>query len=422
MASHSGVAARTTEVLIVGGGPAGAAAGYWLARHGHDVTIVERRSFPRDKTCGDALTPRAVKELTDMGLATELLGHHRSQGLRVTGLGREMELPWPRHPSYPDHGFVVRRRDLDAAVAANAEATGATLLQGHEALEPIVERGFVRGAIVRAASGESTHEIRSRYTIVADGANSRFGRALGTFRTREWPYGTAIRTYWESPRHDDPWIESALDLRDRNGNPMPGYGWAFPVGDGTVNVGVGLLSTFRDFKSVNTTHLLDGYAQSLRERWGIEPDSPTQKPAAGKIPMGGSVGPKVGPTYLVIGDAAGSVNPFNGDGIDYAYETARLAADVLHEAIAGNDPLALQRYPRLLDEEFGQYFKVARLFARVIGRPALMRELTRAGMHSRPLMEWVLRIMTNLLRPDEIGPAEAAYKAAAAIVRLTPHV
>ncbi|MEY2775622.1 MAG: hypothetical protein RL218_847, partial [Actinomycetota bacterium] len=96
--------------------------------------------------------------------------------------------------------------------------------------------------------------------MIADGANSRFGRALGTSRTREWPYGTAIRTYWQSPRHAEPWIESALDVKDRNGKSMPGYGWIFPVGDGTINIGVGLLSTFKDFTSVNTTLLLDSYA------------------------------------------------------------------------------------------------------------------------------------------------------------------
>ena len=334
-------------------------------------------------------------------------------------MGRELELQWPPHPVYPQHGYVVRRRELDQFVAANAERAGATILQRCEAHHPIIERGFVRGASVTAADGGAL-DVRAEFTIVADGANSRFGRALGTFRTREWPYGTAIRTYWSSPRHADPWIESALDVKDRNGNPMPGYGWIFPVGDGTVNIGVGLLSTFRDFKSVNTTHLLDAYAHQIADRWEIDAPHPEVRPVSGRIPMGGSVGPKAGPTYLVIGDAAGSVNPFNGEGIDYAYETARMAADVIHEALVDDDATALQRYPKLLQDEYGQYFKVARLFARVIGRPALMRELTRTGMHSRTLMEWVLRIMANLLRPDEIGPAEAAYKAAAAIVRLAP--
>ena len=411
---------RSYEVLVVGAGPAGASAAYWLARHGHDVAVVERKTFPREKTCGDGLTPRAVKQLQDMGLGDELAKYHRFDGLRCTAQGRSLELPWPEHPVFPSYGYVVRRRDLDWMVALNAEAAGATLLQRADAIAPVIDRGFVRGAVVQTADAPSPVELRARYVVVADGANSRFGRALGTFRTKEWPYGTAIRTYWETPRHAEPWIESALDVKDRNGNPLPGYGWIFPVGDGSVNIGVGLLSTFRDFKSVNTTHLLDSYAHQVAERWEIDAPHPTARPVSGRIPMGGSVGPKQGSTYLVVGDAAGSVNPFNGEGIDYAYETAHMAADTIHEALVDRNPLVLAEYPKHLDAEYGQYFKVARLFARIIGRPALMREMTRVGMHSRTLMEWVLIIMANLLRPDELGPAEAAYKAAAALAHLAP--
>jgi menaquinone-9 beta-reductase len=306
-------------------------------------------------------------------------------------------------------------------VAFNAEKAGATLLQGHEAVTPILDKGCVRGAVINDLDEGRQLAIRADYVVVADGANSRFGRSLGTARTKSWPYGTAIRTYWVSPRHDEPWIESALDVQDRNGNSMPGYGWIFPVGDGTINVGVGLLSTFKKFKDVNTSHLLDSYAHMIAERWGIDPGKPECRATSGKIPMGGSIFPKVGATHLMIGDAAGSVNPFNGEGIDYAYETARIAAGVLHDALASGDASALQEYPALLDAEYGQYFKVARLFARVIGRPALMRELSRVGIHSRTLMEWVLRIMANLLRPDEKGPAEVAYAMAARLVRLAPN-
>ena len=412
---------RDTDVLVIGGGPAGAAMGYWTAELGHSVTIVERKHFPREKTCGDGLTPRAVKELGDMGLGEQLKQFHRYEGLRATAHGKELELQWPTHPLYPRHGYVVRRRELDAMVAFNAEKSGATLLQGHEALEPLMEKGCVRGAIVNNLDEDRKVAIRASYVVIADGANSRFGRSLGTARTRAWPYGTAIRTYWTSPRHAEPWIESALDVKDRQGNSMPGYGWIFPVGDGTINVGVGLLSTFKKFKDVNTTHLLDSYAHMIADRWEIDPGSPECRATSGKIPMGGSVFPKMGPTHLVIGDAAGSVNPFNGEGIDYEYETARMAATVLHDALRSGDASALQQYPTLLDDEYGQYFKVARLFARVIGRPALMRELSRVGINSRPLMEWVLRIMANLLRPDEKGPAEVAYAMAARIVRLAPN-
>ena len=412
---------RDTDVLVIGGGPAGAAMGYWTSQLGHSVTIVERKHFPREKTCGDGLTPRAVKELGDMGLGEQLKQFHRYEGLRATAHGKELELQWPTHPLYPRHGYVVRRRELDAMVAFNAEKSGATLLQGHEALEPLIEKGCVRGAIVNNLDEDRKVAIRASYVVIADGAHSRFGRSLGTARTKAWPYGTAIRTYWTSPRHAEPWIESALDVKDRQGNSMPGYGWIFPVGDGTINVGVGLLSTFKKFKDVNTTHLLDSYAHMIADRWEIDPGSPECRATSGKIPMGGSVFPKMGPTHLVIGDAAGSVNPFNGEGIDYAYETARMAATVLHDALRSGDASALQQYPTLLDDEYGQYFKVARLFARVIGRPALMRELSRVGINSRPLMEWVLRIMANLLRPDEKGPAEVAYAMAARIVRLAPN-
>jgi geranylgeranyl reductase family protein len=409
------------DVLVVGGGPAGASTAYWLAEAGHDVVVVERKTFPRDKTCGDGLTPRAVKQLADMGLEPAIArDHHRFDGLRAVAHGITLELQWPAHPVYPSHGYVVRRRDLDQLVADHAVKAGATLWQGAEAVAPIVERGVVVGATIKRKDTGAAEPVRARYVVVADGSNSRFGRALGTTRNRAYPQGMAIRTYYESPMHDDPWIESCLDLRDREGNSLPGYGWVFPVGDGTINVGMGLLSTFRDWKSINTSRLMDEWAATAPERWGITPEGRTGEPTGGRLPMGGSIGPRVGPTWLAVGDAAGSVNPFNGEGIDYAYETGRLAADVLDEAITTRSALALQRYESTLVAEFGLYFKVARLFAHVIGQPTLMRELTRVGMRSRSLMDWVLRIMANLLRPDELGPAEAAYKAAAALARFIP--
>jgi flavin-dependent dehydrogenase len=136
--------------------------------------------------------------------------------------------------------------------------------------------------------------------------------------------------------------------------------------------------------------------------------------------MGASVGPRWGPGWLAVGDAAGSINPFNGEGIEYGYETGRLAAEVIDEALATGDGLALGRYDRQLEAEFGLYFKVGRTFMRLLGHPTLMRELTRVGMHSYSLMEWALRIMSNSLRPDELGPAEAAYKMVAQLARVVP--
>lgn len=408
------------DVLVVGGGPAGASTGYWLARAGHSVCVIERKDFPRDKTCGDGLTPRAVHQLEEMGLGHDLTRFHRYDGLRAIAHGISMELKWPEHPVFPSYGYVVKRRDLDEMVADHAAAAGAVLRQGTEAIAPIIDDGLVRGATVKVKATGATEEIRARYVVVADGANSRFGRALGASRNRGYPQGMAIRGYYESPLHDEPWIESALDVRDRNGNSLPGYGWIFPVGDGTINVGIGLLSTFRDWKNVNTSHLMDEFAATAPAYWGISPDSATCAPTGGRLPMGGSVSPNVGPTWVLVGDAAGTINPFNGEGIDYAYETGRMAAGLLDEALTTGDGMALQRYPKLLEDEYALYWKVARLFAKVIGNPPLLNQLTRVGMHSHTLMEWVLRIMANLLREDELGPAEAVYKTVATMVRAIP--
>jgi geranylgeranyl reductase family protein len=408
------------DVLVVGAGPSGAAAAYWLAEAGHRVVVVERKRFPREKTCGDGLTPRAVHQLEQMGLGDRLADHLRFDGLRSIAHGVTLELAWPTHPLYPSYGYVVRRRDLDEMVAENAVKAGATLRPATEAVEPIVEGGLVTGAVVRSKEGGTTEAVPARYVIVADGANSRFGRALGASRDRSYPLGMALRGYFRSPRHDEPWIESHLDLHDRNGANLPGYGWLFPVGDGTVNVGVGLLDTFTGFKDINTSHLMDAFCATAPASWELSPETSCGPPTGGKLPTGFSVRPKVGPTWLCVGDAAGSVNPFNGEGISVAYETGRYAADAVSEALTTGDGLALRGYEARLDAEYALYFKVARAFVRAIGNPAVMRELTRVGFMSRTLMEWVLRIMANLLRPDELGPAEAAYKAVAKLVAIAP--
>jgi menaquinone-9 beta-reductase len=413
---------RRYDVAVIGGGPSGASCAYWLSEAGRDVLLLEKKRFPRDKTCGDGLTPRAVKQLHDIGLAQELAEYHRFEGLRSIAFGRTLELRWPEHVDFPSYGYVVTRRNLDQLVAERAAKAGATVWERAEAVEPIVDGGLVRGAVVsrRDPSGDSVVDVRARYVVVADGANSRFGRSLGTSRNRTYPLGMAIRGYFESPRHDERWIESHLDIRDKAGNVLPGYGWIFPVGDGRVNVGIGLLSTFNQWKAVNTTHLMDSFVACAPESWGLRPETSCGPPTGGRLPMGMSVGPRAGPTYLVVGDAAGAINPFNGEGIAYAYETGRMAAAAVDEALATGSGLALQAYETQLEQTYGLYFKVARAFVGIIGRPELMKVLVSTGMHSRTLMEWVLRIMANLLRPDELGPAEAAYRAVAALARMVP--
>lgn len=414
-------AAERLDVLVVGGGPAGAAAAYWLAQKGRRVAIVDKARFPREKTCGDGITPRAVRELTDMGLGPSLERFHRFSGLRSVGGGRSLDLPWPAHPDYPSYGYVVRRRDLDQLVVDRAVEAGAVLWPETEAVEPLFEGGEPQGAIVRRKGEEEPQRVSARYLVVADGATSKFGRALGTSRSRSYPLASAIRGYFTSPAHDDPFIEGHLDVRDEHGTPLPGYGWVFPVGDGTVNVGVGALSSIGGRKwSLNTPRLLDTFVAKLPSRWGVTPESSTGSPVGGYLPMAQSVQPISGSSFVVVGDAAGLVNPLNGEGICYAYETGRFAAEALDRALATGSSDALLAYPERLEAEYGSYFRTARTFFRLLAWPPLIAALAGQGHRSAHLMEGVLRVFANVMRQENPGPTEFTYRLMSRLAALAP--
>ena len=406
-------------VLVVGGGPAGSSAAHWLAHAGHDVTLVEKKEFPRNKTCGDGLTPRAIRQLLDMGFDFDRPEFHKITGLRsYAGDDLMLEMDWPQHSRFPDWGGVIRRRDLDEQVAALAEKQGVKVLQKTEA-KPVIENGHLTSVTLRH-NGESA-VVKPDMVVIADGSLNRFGRELGTSRRKDYPMGLAARGYYSSPRSADPFLESQLDIRDDSGASMPGYGWVFPLGDGTVNVGVGLLSTFKRWKHVNTTKMMNDYVDnSAPEYWDLGDHSKLSDPEGGKLTMSFSKGPLVGSNWIVVGDAAGAINPWNGEGISYGYETGRLASEYVSESLAAGDPSILHRYTTRLEEEYGLYYKMARIFVKLIGNPPVMRTLAHTGLRNRPLMEWTLKVMANLLDEDEKGVGEAAYGALAAIVRPLP--
>lgn len=405
------------DVLVVGGGPAGSSAAYWLAREGHQVVLVEKAAYPRDKTCGDGLTPRAIYELDLMGFDFTVPEFHRIHGLRSYAGNRKLEMAWPDHSVFPSWGGVIRRSDLDAQVAGLVSKQGATVREQTSA-SPVIEDGLLAGVRLETDGNEET--LRPRVVVIADGSTSRFGRTLGTHRDRDYPLGMAARGYFTTERSEDGFLESHLDLRDETGASVPGYGWVFPLGDGTANVGVGLLSTAQRWKGTNTSKLMDSFVSMVPGSWGVKPETAITEPRGGKLLMGFSVGPLSGSNWVVVGDAGGAINPFNGEGIAYAYETGRLAAETVHRALAEGDLGLLASYPDRLMQVFGDYYKVGRIFVKAIGRPSVMRALVQTGFRSRPLMEWVLRVMANLTEPDDKSVGDQVYDAIERIVRLVP--
>ena len=416
------------DVVIVGGGPSGSACAYWLAQAGWSVCLIEKKHFPREKTCGDGLTPRSVYQLSEMGLEGIVAANgHKYNGLRAFGFGASLEMNWPEHPIFPNYGYTITRFNLDGLVAENAEKYGADVLNGVEALDlleptPAPVGGLVgaSGVVVKDKDTGDIAEIRGRYLVIADGQNSRLGRELGVTRNRDWPMGMALRGYYTSDRHAEPWIDSHLDIRDTNGDVVPGYGWIFPLGDGRVNVGVGLLSTGGAWKGVNTTKLQEYFVAQVADEWGLNDDTCQGPPTGGRLPMGLSIGPRAGANTLTIGDATGMVNPFNGEGIAYGYESGRLAASVLGEALLANDPSTLRLYDERLEAAYGDYFKVARGFVRLISEPKILAACVGMGLRVKPVMRELLAVMANLMSNDDKGPAEIGYRAVSRLANAIP--
>ncbi|MGH2752354.1 MAG: NAD(P)/FAD-dependent oxidoreductase [Actinomycetota bacterium] len=405
------------DVAIVGGGPSGAAAAHYLSSRGHSVLVCERKTFPREKTCGDGLTPRAVKVLQEMGLQDELDTWERVQGLRVHAAGKTMELDFPTLDDWGNVGLVKPRKDLDGIVLAHAETQGAKVLFGTQVSEPVFDRGVISG--FKAKRDGEIEEVRAKFVISAEGAATMFTRTLARDRDPGYPMGFAIRQYFTSPLQSSGWFEAYLEVRSGSDS-LPAYGWVFPVGDGTVNAGVGLLSTYGRWRSVNLNRLQDNFVAQLPPEWDINRRTVCSKPRAGRLFMGGSVQPPHGPGFLLTGDAAGFINPCNGEGIAYAYETGRIAARHVDDALRNGGSPTLDGYTEELKETYGPYYRLGRRFVRVIGHPWLMEKLVSIGMNSKSVMSFAFTMLANLEDTKASSYEQRLFKALKMIAELKP--
>ena len=415
--------ADEADVIVVGAGPAGATTAFYLAQSGLDVLLLEKSRFPREKVCGDGLTPRAVKTLVSMGISvSEQDGWVRNKGLRVIGAGKRLELPWPELDSYPGYGLVRTRLDLDETLARRAQQVGARLLEGVTVTGPVRDdrTGRITGVVAKAADGGEDRTYRARVVVAADGNSSRLSVAMGLRKRDDRPLGVAVRTYYTSPRHDDDYLESWLDLWDGD-RLLPGYGWIFGMGDGTSNVGLGLLNTSAAFGHTDYHALLRKWLEGMPAEWGFTEENRTQPIRGAALPMGFNRTPHYHQGLLLVGDAGGMVNPFNGEGIAYAMETGEILARTIVQALARSRRAETERvlagYPHALSQAYGGYYALGRTFVKLIGKPTLMRFATKHSMGRPALMRFALKLLANLSDPR----GDASDRLVNGLSRLAPN-
>ena len=398
------------DVIVVGAGPGGAATAHYLAQTGLDVLLLDKATFPRDKVCGDGLTPRAVAELIRMGVPTpESEGWIRNWGLRTYGAGHGIEIPWPELAEMPAYGLAKARMSFDETLARHAVASGARLVEGTAVTGPIRHErsGRILGVAAREvdAAGKRTgveREYRARIVVDAGGVSARLATTMGIEKNDNRPMGVAIRTYFTTPRHDDPLMESHLELWDGEpgkSNLQPGYGWIFSLGDGTANVGLGSLSSTAKPTKLDYKGLFAQWMRNAPPEWEFTPENQIGKLRSAALPMAFNRKPHYTQGLLLVGDSGGMVSPFNGEGIAYALQSGRIAADVVSQALVRTTPYAMEKalytYPKILDHELGGYFTLGQAFARIIERPEIMRACVKYGLPRPVLMKFVMKLLSD---------------------------
>ena len=388
------------------------------------MLVLEKATFPREKVCGDGLTPRGVKALVRMGVPiSEQDGWLRNKGLRIIGGGVRLELPWPELSSYPGYGLVRSRLDFDETLARTAQQAGARLLEGVTVTGPVLDEGGRIIGVQARATGQPDdieRQYRARVVVAADGNSSRLSLAMGLGKRDDRPLGVAVRTYYTSPRHQDDHLESWLDLWDGD-RLLPGYGWIFGMGDGTSNVGLGMLNTSASFKNVDYRDLLRRWLAGMPAEWGYTEENRTEPVRGAALPMGFNRTPHYSRGLLLAGDAGGMVNPFNGEGIAYAMESGEMAAQVIAQALARPHRAGMEQvlhgYPQALKDAYGGYYTLGRKFVRAIGDPRVMQFATKHGMPHPALMRFIMKLLANL---TEVRGGDAADRVINALSKMTP--
>jgi len=361
------------DVIIVGAGPAGSATAYFLARGGLRVALLDKFDFPRDKTCGDGLTPRAIKVLDEIGILSQV--EQRAQCCATITIRYSDEVTYRLELSHlkdlPQNILVLPRLTLDNLLLEHAIAAGAEFIPHTKVAS--LSHNPNEDINIEINDGQS---LKSHLIIIATGSNSTLLRQHGLLKKTP-PINLAARTYFENVEDLDDTIVLFFD-----GVRFPGYGWVFPTGPGKANIGCGVFFDSPEPQPSHLRHLIQNHPYLSR----ILRNARQVGPIRG-YPLRTDFSPSHSGNdwALVVGEAAGLVNPLSGEGIDYALESAQLAAEAILSEWHGQPSKAIQRkYRAALAQKFQHQFKMTHLVQYFYFRHGIFENLlTRVQKKSR---------------------------------------
>ncbi|MEX0873584.1 MAG: NAD(P)/FAD-dependent oxidoreductase [Actinomycetota bacterium] len=405
------------DAVVVGAGPAGSATAAHLARSGSRVLLCDRLEFPRDKACGGGLTPRGVAALDDLGIKLTDAQAIRVGGIEM-GFGSRgaINAAFPSTAKWPDYGLVARRSVMDQAVLDAAVDAGAELRTVRVA-GPLFTDGTCTG--VRIKTNGTVEEVEASWTIAADGATSTTARAAGlsddVASGRGFWYA-AMRSYFGPVAPITKDGEAQLEfypLNTKDGRWLPAYGWIFPLPDGSANVGVDLPHSPSLDACLPLREAFDAFVADLRRvRPGFE-DSEMLEPPHGALLPEAMRGFRPGvPGMLAVGDAAGLITPYSGEGIAYALESGELAAKAIGSDARPSE--VVRRYAKDLEDGYGFHFSAALRFMKAMRKAPLANAAVAVGSRSPRVFRAAVRIMAFLIEddPDTTSTVSKGYSMA----------
>lgn len=382
--------AKMYDVVIVGAGPGGSAAGYYLAKQGLDVLLLDKSDFPRDKTCGDGLTPRALAVLSDMGLLDDLqrVGSQVNE-LEIAGTkGQAVDAPFPKENGKPDYTLIVPRLIFDDAVRTHALAHGAKFDSPVRVTDVVPEQD---GVVVAGKKNSQAVAVKARTAIVATGASVPLLLRMGLLKQTP-PMALAARAYFEN-------VSGLTDqmLLSFDGVPLPGYGWVFPLPDSAANIGAGIFpwGWLGRWISPKTRAAFETFIQTKTVRAMLAGAHQVGPVKGYPLRMDFANAPTYGERVLLVGEAAGLVNPLTGEGIDYALESGKVAAEYLVKQFAGGDfsRQHLAGYDRALRQRFQRLFVFCGWTRDLFVNPLLINPMVRAAARRPDLKMLLINIM-----------------------------